>query len=644
MIIMNRIVFISPYKDMKSMALAIADELSISLEVYVGGMDDLPSLLNQIKKDPPVDVFVSRGGNAGLLGELTGTPVIQVRTGPFDVLSCIAIAKEISCNIALTSYREPFLGTELMEKTMGVMITPIIFSNMIDLERQIQQAADEGQYCVVGGGPSVNFANKYGLPSVFLSTSPENIKDAILRAVEIGNSNRIEKRKNSRLTAILDSIYDGVIVVNQEGQIELINSAAARILRCDAASLTHKNVIDSIPNTQLDKVLRNGLAEIGEIQTIRNVHIVTNRVPIKDGEHTVGAVATFQEVAGVMKAERKVRREITAGGFKARFNFQDVIGTTPIMEEKKEMAKWFAESNLTVLIYGPSGTGKELFAQSIHNYSSRCCSPFVAVNCGALPPSLLESELFGYEEGAFTGASRKGKSGLFELAHTGTIFLDEIEALPIELQSRLLRVLQEREVIRVGGEQIIPVDIRVIAATNQSPDRLVADKKMRSDLFYRLSVLYLEIPSLAMRKPDIPLLCQHFLGPDACKDLKPVMEKVMYYFAAYSWPGNIRELYNIVQRLAFFRKKSNIQDTVEEILQKICPEILAATRDEGEPKSQQNEEPVTDLRNELALHEREYIDEIVKDSRNMEEAAKRLGIGLSTLWRKVKKIREEEKN
>ncbi len=446
-----------------------------------------------------------------------------------------------------------------MEKVMGVMITPIIFSTMSDLERQIQQVADEGEYCALGGGPSIRFAKKYGLPSVFLSTSPDSIKDAILRAVEISIFNKTEKHKNSRLNAILDSIYDGVIVVNQEGQIELINPAAARIFRCDVFSLIHKSATDSIPNTQLDKVLRSGLAEIGEIQTIRDTRIVANRVPVKDGEETVGAVATFQEVSGVMKAERKVRRENTEGRFRARFNFEDIIGSTPIMEEKKEMAKWFARSDLTVLIYGNSGIGKELFAQSIHNYSSRSCNPFVAVNCGALPPSLLESELLGYEEGTFTGASRKGKNGLFELAHTGTIFLDEIDALPIELQGRLLRVLQEREVIRVGGEQIIPVDIRIIEATNQPPDRLVAEKKMRADLFYRLSVLYLEIPSLAARKADILLLCQHFLGSTASEELKPIMKNLMHYFTAYNWPGNIRELYNIVKRLSFFREIRKIR-------------------------------------------------------------------------------------
>jgi len=284
-------------------------------------------------------------------------------------------------------------------------------------------------------------------------------------------------------------------------------------------------------------------------------------------------------------------------------------------------------SNLTLLIYGPSGSGKEMFAQGVHLAGHRKMHPFVAINCAALPPTLLESELFGYDEGAFTGAKRKGRLGLFELGHGGTVFLDEIDALPIELQGRLLRVLQEKEVLRVGGDTIIPVDIRVIAATNKLPHELVALGKLREDLYYRLNVLYLEIPSLHERVQDIPLLSRHFLAILKSEIGQMGIEELTPYLLRYNWPGNVRELLNFCQRLSFYQEGLLRTADAENLLRRIAPNMLSSM------KKQQDTEGVTSRVNKFEM---EILQEAVCKAGSLRKAAESLGIPKSTLARKLK--------
>ncbi|MGI6424651.1 MAG: sigma-54 interaction domain-containing protein [Tepidanaerobacteraceae bacterium] len=251
-----------------------------------------------------------------------------------------------------------------------------------------------------------------------------------------------------------------------------------------------------------------------------------------------------------------MRRELYLKGHVAQHTFEDIITCSSIMEKAISEARQFAQAEAAVVITGETGTGKELFAQSIHNTSQRKGGHFVAVNCAAVPENLLESELFGYEEGAFTGARRGGKKGLFELAHDGTIFLDEIGELPLKLQARLLRVLQEKAVIRVGGDRVIPINVRIIAATHRNLEASVKNGTFRQDLYYRLNVLRLSLPPLRERKDDIPLLIDRLLEKICNKTAKkpPLLsDAVLKIFCSYHWPGNVRELQNILERLVVLK-------------------------------------------------------------------------------------------
>lgn len=630
---MNRIVFISPYRDLSIMAQSVAKELGLSIEFYEGWLEQAGKIIDGLDS-PPVDILMSRGGTANYLAENFSPPVIRVNTGPYEILEGLNEARQYCKNIAITAFNESLIGLPLMEKVLDVSITEIVFTNLKELECKIASLSHAGEYCIVGGGPSVAYAKKYGLPNVFLRTNRATLHSAFLEADRLASLQREETRKSRRLEAILDATYDGIIAVDAKGAIEIFNKAAKRTLNIHSPEVIGKNIADVVPNSRLDHILQTGQTEAGELQDTGNTRILTNRVPVKYGTKIVGAVATFLESSKVEQAEHKIRKELSGQKqFKAKATFADIIGISKVLEIKKKVAANFSQSHLSVMLYGASGTGKELFAQSIHNASNRTKNSFVAVNCGALPPTLLESELFGYEEGAFTGARRKGKYGLFELAHGGTIFLDEIDALPVEMQGRLLRVLQEREVLRIGGEAIIPVDIRVIASSNKSAEDLLSKNMIREDLFYRLNVLWIELPLLAERKEDIKYLCEHFLPPEKKGQLQPIIGRVLPYFERYAWPGNIRELQNTIQRLSFFVDSFEQGLEVEEFLQLVAPNIVRAL--EALPGDEE-----LPIRPQVKNFEHELILKAVAEHETLDKAAAYLGIGRSTLTRKLKAIRQ----
>jgi transcriptional regulator with PAS, ATPase and Fis domain len=272
------------------------------------------------------------------------------------------------------------------------------------------------------------------------------------------------------------------------------------------------------------------------------------------GKECVGVVCTVSDSGRIQRAEQRLRGKIRSRGFGTRYDFGDILTVDDEMNKLKELAKLYATSNATILLQGETGTGKELLAQSIHCNSAYAKGPFVAVNCAAIPEALLESELFGYEKGAFTGARSSGKVGLFELAHEGSLFLDEIGELPITLQTHILRALQEREVMRIGGTQVIPIDVRIICATNRDLEERVKNGLFRRDLLYRLNILDLRIPPLRERRKDIlhigrTLLCDHLHDRRKADEILAVVGEAL---VDYDWPGNLRELQNVMERFALF--------------------------------------------------------------------------------------------
>ena len=349
---------------------------------------------------------------------------------------------------------------------------------------------------------------------------------------------------SNQLEVAINANHDGIIMTDENGKIMVSNRAAEQLFRLP------KEKIAGLPFTE-----RNGFpwnwrelhSADNSILRLNDIKLVVNANPVETPSGRSGTMLTFRDVTEIQRLEEMVRRERSVKGHVARFSFQDIVGQSEEVKAAIRIGQRIGQTDGTVLIYGESGTGKELFAQAIHNSSTRRHGPFVAVNFSAVAESLMESELFGYAEGAFTGARKGGKPGLFELAHGGSILLDEIGDSSPALQARLLRVLQEKQVMRVGGTKIIPVDVRVIAVTNKYLPDLIKSGTFREDLYYRLNVLPLNPPSLRERRDDIMVLLDHIFA-ERRRQLKltPETSQVLTH---YSWPGNIRELINLVEYL-----------------------------------------------------------------------------------------------
>ena len=344
---------------------------------------------------------------------------------------------------------------------------------------------------------------------------------------------------------LLDEMGSGVIVTDGEQRIELINNKAEKILEINK---------DSWQGKKLKKLAKKGggldfllskREKSEELLQYKGRDLVLSIKSVIFNNDFYGKIIIFRLYNEMVEVQQKIHKKIVGEGHQSNYHFSDLIGKDPKFNEAREISKKISKSNSTVLLLGDSGTGKEMFAGAIHNYSPRANSPFVAINCATLPENLLESELFGYEEGAFTGAKKGGKIGLFERADGGTLFLDEIGDLPLNLQARLLRALEEKEIMRVGGNTVVSVDVRIIAATNKNLLKRVENGKFRKDLFYRLNVFQVKLPGLSQRKKDIPLLINHFLSEEGIKRDK--VKDFEIFYKNYSWPGNVRELKNVLE-------------------------------------------------------------------------------------------------
>ncbi|MDR1211945.1 MAG: sigma 54-interacting transcriptional regulator [Spirochaetaceae bacterium] len=365
------------------------------------------------------------------------------------------------------------------------------------------------------------------------------------------------------LKAGIDSLFL-FVMIDEKGRIRHISRAYADILGVPADGAIGKPVKNLIPNTGLPRVLETGQDEVGQLFVLKNGEsVICNRLGIRDeGGKIIGAIsmALFPDMDQLAKFTLRIKRlekenelyQRQLAAFKQTpFCLDSIIGNSPYIEKIKETVKKVAKSKLCVLLTGETGTGKEVFANAIHQLSPRCYGNFVKVNCAAIPGELLESELFGYEGGAFSGASKCGKAGKFELANNGTIMLDEIGELPLHLQSKLLRVLQENELERVGGTKTVPLDIRVICCTNQYLGAMTTAKRFRSDLYYRINTVEIAIPPLRDRFEDIPLLCDNFVRKinriHGCY-IEGVSDVMLRHFLRYSWPGNVRELEHVLEQ------------------------------------------------------------------------------------------------
>ena len=497
-------------------------------------------------------------------------------------------------------------------------------------------AFSDGCDALVGNYTGVELAKKSGLPAVMIESGQEAINNAIDEAKSAAEIDLREKMRSAQMANIMNYSFQGILSTDQNGIITFANKYCYSILDSGHALLTGRSILDFFPNLPVEEVTRNGKKLLSELHIYASYHLMVNCVPAPDNNGNSGCVLTFQDTSRIQADELQVRKKLRHSSFQAKYQFSNILHKSRIMDSVISDAMTYSYSDSNILICGETGTGKELFAQSIHNSSPRKNHPFVAINCSALPENLLESELFGYVEGAFTGASKGGKMGFFELAHKGTIFLDEIGDVSPNLQSRLLRVLQEREVVRLGSDTVIPVDVRVISATNKNLKEEVANGRFRQDLLYRLDVLELNLPPLRNREQDALFLLSQLISYEHERTgciLTGLSEEGASLITQYPWPGNIREMRNFCQRLSILTQ--NPLATPADIL-KVLPDAAAALTPNGPKKTDRStpgDAPVYSL-----YDEREEILKALYTFHNSRtKTAKFLGIDKSTLWRKMKK-------
>ena len=443
------------------------------------------------------------------------------------------------------------------------------------------------------------------------------------------------------LRRVLDVTVDGLMVVNRDGVITMINPSFEEIHGIPRERAVGRHVTEVIENTRMHIVAQTGIAEHGELQKIGERRVVVSRFPLYRDGRCVGAAGKidFTDLGEVNRLAHKVehlKKELEALRNRkgplapdVRFGFSDVVALAPASRDAKENAMRAAPQNSTVLLLGESGVGKEVFAHSIHAYSTRASRPFVRVNCSAIQETLFESELFGYEDGAFTGARKGGKQGKFEMADGGTIFLDEIGDMPLSVQAKLLRVLQESEIEKVGSEQVLKVDVRVIAATNQDLTKQADEGRFRRDLYYRLSVIPIRIPALRDRREDIPELLRIF-WEDLKKrhgiyhrSLSPEAQKLL---RRYEWPGNIRELHNVLERALTIVVEPVVSD--EQVRM-----IMAGARETSDEFCLSEECGLAELVEQTERRALGFA--LARTNNNRLQAAKLLGISRALLYKKL---------
>lgn len=620
-----KVAIIAPYKEMRNDAEEIIAEFGLDAYVVDGDLKEGVKAARAAVNNG-AEAIVSRSGTAFLIARAVEIPVVEVEISPYDVVRCLAAFKSQEGPIGVIGFQKLVYGCNSIGGVLGLDLREICLSSDEEMPDKVAEAVAQGVKAVLGGATGVNLAAKYGIRGVLLTSGKEALAKAIHDAVRIADVRIQEKERAELLKLLVNSSQAGIIAIDRNERVTLFNPAAEKIIGIPAAGIIGAKILNKLPDNELPQLVRNKPLELECLRKFQGKLVVVKRFAIRVNNETIGAFESLQDMTEIQRLEQLVRQRLHSKGLIAHSTLNNIAGISPPIQALKQKAEKYARAESSLLIMGESGTGKEILAQGIHNASSRCKGPFVAVNCAALPESLLESELFGYAEGAFTGAKRGGKQGLFELAHGGSIFLDEIGEMPLPLQSRLLRVLQEHSVLRVGGNSIIPVDVRVIASTNRNIHALIEKGLFRQDLYYRINTLTLFMPPLRDRPGDIPVLVEHFIKKHARINplVRSIDAKALRLLETYFWPGNVRELEHAIERLLILAESAIIEVvTIETLL-----EDLKLDRQWGCPA-----EAGASV---LQQMESEVIKRVLEEENfNKTKAAKRLGVSRSTLWRKM---------
>ncbi|MDQ1002051.1 transcriptional regulator with PAS, ATPase and Fis domain [Neobacillus niacini] len=624
---MKDILIIAPYPELAKDAIQLREKTDIKFSLIIG--DSEKSYKQQI--DSSTRVIISRGGTAKSLRDSLDLPIVEVPVTTADILQSISdVAKCGYKKIAIITPANILSNInhslELSDQLQLIFATGVEGQIANNVKRLIQLEKVEA---IIGDRVSTNIALQHGVHGHLLKSGEESLLMALETATNVLRAQTRERAKIKEMQSILNVINDAVLTIDPNGIIQVYNDSAKRIFDFPYEDIVGKKYSDCFKDSHLLKLFEEKKEERNLLHTVGNgKKIVVNQIPIYVDSVFHGSVGIYQEISRIQNLELNIRKRLNDRGLFAKSTFDDFVTTNSRMKQVVSEARLYAKSEGTVLIYGESGTGKELFAQSIHNASGRQKGPFVSVNCAALNENLLESELFGYVEGSFTGALKGGRSGLFELAHGGSLFLDEIGEISPHFQVKLLRVLQEKEVRRIGGDRVIPIDVRIICATNKSLYDLSQDGKFREDLYYRLCTLELDLIPLRYRKEDIIPMAISFLKVEMLREKRTLFWEntdVFLPLLDHKWPGNARELQNAIHRLVICTPEGNItQNHVSQLIEFVSRRKRTGNKLEVELSN--------DFREMETAIWRKLLDVFNGDK---ERLCQTYNISKTTLWRKL---------
>ncbi|MCF2704425.1 sigma 54-interacting transcriptional regulator [Enterocloster clostridioformis] len=632
----NELLIISVYPGMMNDINAVCGSLQINptiLEWEIAENTLISHLRNMFRETGVPDAIISRGATANLIEQNIPEAVsARAEPGDLELLETLKAAKNHGPRIGLLMFEDYLKSYNLQaaKELLGInSLTLYPFRSREDIIRLVRQGSTDGMDVLVGGGTlAYRTGNSCGIKVLPVYSGQHALRNAVKQALSIIDARQREKLQLKCFTEAVSSITEGVLSI-EDGKFIVANKEMGNIFKTDEQALIGRKV-DNTDDTLVAGYIRHFLTNSREREKVLKIlgqdYYIKKSHFEEKGKKRI--VAIFRRARDIQDQEQRVRTEIRNTGFFARYHFSDIIAESGIMRQLLKKAETYAATDANILIGGDSGTGKELLAQSIHNASSRAKEPFVAVNCAAIPATLLESELFGYEEGAFSGASKGGKRGLFELAHKGTIFLDEINSMPLELQSVLLRTLQEKEIRRIGSQRNIYIDIRVIAASNSDLMKMIREEKFRIDLYYRLNTLRLTLPSLDKRREDIRPLAMSFLNHYSQKyslPLPALSEDNYRLLENRNWQGNIRELRNVMQRYVILSHEG--ENSIQ-----LCFDEDIATEAALEPQD------VTSFGTLDEIEKAVILKRLKQNQGNRRKTAQELGISRSTLWKKLDKM------
>ncbi len=621
------ICLVAPSQLLLENTLRVCRRRGVTIGAYVGVLNEaLP--IGRALQARGAKVLISRKGTADLLGKHLDIQVVKINTTMNDYLRHIDLMREHRGRIGIVEYITFIPELRKLCRYIGIPDALLYSYDSTDNYEKVVESAVGGEATILLGGGALLpvLAKKLNIPHTIVENTEENIEIALDVALQLLNVQKEEEKKQNhfrllsqRYSTILQFSNDAILATDDSGVITLANPMALTLLQKDESECIGKGIQIFFSQIDFNRLAAGRKPLLNYMITRKKVQYSANLIPIVVQNRFEGVVCTFHTIKAIQETEQKIRMQLYEKGHVAKYGFSDIIGNSPAILRAKEIAASYAKAESTVLIIGDTGTGKELFAQSIHNSSSRAHGPFVAINCAALGKELLESQLFGYEEGAFTGAIKGGRQGLFEVAHGGTIFLDEIGEIPSETQMQLLRVLQEKEVRRVGSYRILPVDVRVICATNRDLAQEVQAGRFRRDLFYRINILRLGIPPLKDRREDILLLVAGMLkqyDAEIIERATPHINALIHRLSKYDWPGNVRELVGLVERITTLSEHGGIAALT---LNDIFLEDIGLATPLGPSKEKPDKDKISDA--------------LIQCGGSRVKAAKLLGISRSTLWR-----------